>query len=87
MEVDMDKKSYASIPQAAKILRKSRIAVFKQVKKGNIDAVRIGKNYMVPKSFLKKMILNKTIKDIERDINNAIKKAMKEFKNILELIE
>lgn len=83
----MDKKDYTSIPQAAKILGKSRIAVFKQVKKGSIDAVRIGKGYMIPKSFLKKMILKKTIKDIERDINIAVKKAIKEFRNILELIE
>ena len=70
----MERKPYVSVPQAAKILRKSRIAIFKQVKSGKVEAVRIGKNYMITKTSLKRMILNRTIKDIERDINHAVKK-------------
>ncbi len=83
----MERKPYVSVPQAAKILRKSRIAIFKQVKSGKVEAVRIGKNYMITKTSLKRMILNRTIKDIERDINHAVKKAIREFENVLELIE
>ena len=83
----MERKPYVSVPQAAKILRKSRIAIYKQVKSGKVEAVRIGKNYMITKTSLKRMILNRTIKDIERDINHAVKKAIREFENVLELIE
>ena len=47
-----DKKFY-SIPEFAGLLGISRIAVFKQVKKGRIEAIRIGRNWAVPASALK----------------------------------
>lgn len=43
---------YLSIPEAAGILGISRIAVFKQVKKGKLPAIRIGRNWAVPASAL-----------------------------------
>ncbi len=39
---------YYSIPEAAAILGISRIAVFKKVKKGQLEAIRIGRNWAVP---------------------------------------
>ena len=39
---------YYSIPEAAAILGISRIAVFKKVKKGQLEALRIGRNWAVP---------------------------------------
>jgi excisionase family DNA binding protein len=44
----MKRKKYFSIPELAKILGISRIAVYKRVKKGDIEAIRIGRNYAVP---------------------------------------
>jgi excisionase family DNA binding protein len=41
-------KEYLSIPEAAIVLGLSRIAVFKQVKKGKLPAIRIGRNWAVP---------------------------------------
>ena len=43
---------YLSIPEAARILGLSRIAVFKQVKKGRLPAIRIGRNWAVPAAAL-----------------------------------
>jgi excisionase family DNA binding protein len=45
---------YYSIPEAAAILGISRIAVFKKVKKGQLEALRFGRNWAVPAHALQK---------------------------------
>ena len=47
-------REYFSIPEAAAMLGISRIAVFKKVKKGQLAALRFGRNWAVPASALKK---------------------------------
>lgn len=46
-------REYYSIPEAAAILGISRIAVFKKVKKGQLEALRFGRNWAVPAHALK----------------------------------
>ena len=45
-------REYYSRPEAAARLGLSRIAVFKQVKKGRLQALRIGRNWAVPAAAL-----------------------------------
>lgn len=45
-------KEYLSIAQVAKILKISRTAVYKKVKKGEIEAIRIGKIFAIPKEYI-----------------------------------
>ena len=45
-------REFYSIPEAAAILGISRIAVFKKVKKGQLAALRFGRNWAVPASAL-----------------------------------
>lgn len=45
-------REYYSIPEAAVRLGLSRIAVFKKVKKGQLEALRIGRNWAVPSAAL-----------------------------------
>ena len=45
--MDMQKEKYLTIPQAAKLLGISRIAVYKKVKNGQIKADKIGRNYVI----------------------------------------
>jgi len=47
-----EKKEFLSLPEAAARLGISRIAVFKKVKKGQLAAIRIGRNWAVPASAL-----------------------------------
>ena len=47
-----DNKEFLSIPEAAARLGISRIAVFKKVKKGQLEAIRIGRNWAVPAAAL-----------------------------------
>jgi len=48
----MKKTEYITIPQLARILGVSRIAVYKRVKNGRIKAVKIGRTFAVPQKQL-----------------------------------
>jgi len=43
-----------STPEVAKILGISRIAVFKKIKSGKLEAVKVGKGYIISKDELMK---------------------------------
>lgn len=45
-------KDFFSLPEAATILGISRIAVFKKVRKGQLQAIRIGRNWAIAASVL-----------------------------------
>lgn len=49
-----NEKKYYSVPEAAKLLGISRIAVFKKVKSKTIKALRIGRNWAIPADELHK---------------------------------
>jgi excisionase family DNA binding protein len=44
----MKSKACITIPEMAKLLGISRIAVFKKVKSGKIQAVKVWRNYVIP---------------------------------------
>jgi len=46
----MEKKEFYSIPELAKLMNISRIAVYKKVKKGQIKAKKAGRDYVIPSS-------------------------------------
>ena len=56
--------NYISIPQLAKILGLSRIAVYKKVKKGSIPGVKIGRNFVISRDYLNKRVESKEFTSI-----------------------
>lgn len=68
------KKGYYSIPEYAKLLGLSRIAIYQRVRKGHLKAIRVGRNYMIP---IKYAGLDKTV------IDQVIKKTVKEYGEVL----
>ena len=77
---------YITIPELAKILGLSRIAIFKRVKKGAIKAVKIGRNYAIPRAYIDS-ILGKTLGDSDKkEIDMAVKKTVKEYGRTLKLL-
>ncbi len=82
----MEKNEYITIPQLAKILGISRIAVYKKVKKGEIKAIRIGRNFAIPKKYIAD-ILGKELKEKDKkEIDKAIKRTIKEYGEVLKLL-
>ena len=56
-----DEKEYYSVPEFAKELGVSRIAIFKRVKKGKIRAIRIGRNWAIPADELVSLLAIKNL--------------------------
>jgi len=82
----MKKSEYITIPQLARILGLSRVAVYKKVKKGQIKAIRIGRNYAIPQKSIMN-ILGKTLnREDKRLIDDAVKKTVKEYGQVLKLL-
>ena len=79
----MKNNKYITIPQLADVLGMSRIAVYKKVKKGEIEAIRIGRNYAVPKKSVVN-ILGRDLKDKDKkEIDKAVKKTLEEYGEVL----
>lgn len=83
----MKKGEYLSIAQVAKILRISRVAVYKRVKKGDLESIRIGKIYAIPReSILKKIrkIRGHNLTSEEKmTIEKAVEKTFDEYGEVL----
>lgn len=84
----MDKinKKYITIPELAKILGLSRVAVFKRVKKGEIPAVRIGRNYAIPHRYVDRIIGKVLSASDKSEIDKAVEKTVLEYGEVLKLL-
>jgi len=82
----MAKKEYLTIPELANILGISRIAVYRKVKKGEIKAIRIGKNYAIPKKYIDDLLGKDLQEKDKKEIDEAIKKTVQEYGEVLKLL-
>lgn len=72
----MEKSEYLSIAQVAKLLRISRVAVYKKVKKGKLPAIKIGKFYAIPKENVVRLIRRVDGHILSNEEKNIIKLAV-----------
>jgi excisionase family DNA binding protein len=82
----MKKSGYVTIPQLAKILGVSRIAVYKRVKKGQIKAVRIGRAFAIPEKHVLGILGKALGPEDKRQIDAAVKKTVQEYGQVLKLL-
>jgi excisionase family DNA binding protein len=80
------KNQYVTIPQLAKLMGLSRIAIFKKVKKGEIKAIRFGRNYAIPTSGLDEIIGKVLRKEDKKEISAAVKKTVQEYGEVLKML-
>ena len=80
------KGEYISIPELAKILGVSRIAVYKRVKSGQIKAVRIGRIYAIPRKYVLDTIGKELSEERKAEIDKAVHKTVKEYGEVLKLL-
>ncbi|MEW6107838.1 MAG: excisionase family DNA-binding protein [Nitrospirota bacterium] len=82
----MEKGKYISIAEFARILGISRIAVYKKIKKGEIEAVRIGRSFAIPQKYAD-AVLGRALSDKDKkEIDRAVKKTVKEYGEVLRLL-
>lgn len=82
----MKKNEFVTIPQLAKVLGISRIAVYKRIKKGQIKAVRIGRNFAIEQKYVLSVLGKALGEEDKRQIDNAVKKTVKEYGQTLKLL-
>jgi excisionase family DNA binding protein len=74
-----------SIPQAAQVMGLSRIEVYRKVKRGEIPAQRLGRNYFVLRKDLGQ-IYSPLTKASQRKVDQAVRKTLKEYGETLKLL-
>jgi len=80
------KDKYMTIPEFARILGISRIAVYKRVKKGQIPAVKVGRIYIIPAGQVAD-ILSRKLSDREKSqIDSAVRKVVSEYGELLRML-
>ena len=72
-----------STNEVAKILKISRIAVLKKITKKQIKAVKVGRNYVIPKEEVLKALGIVIGEENKAEIDQAIKKVTKEYGDVL----
>lgn len=80
--VNVVNSNYISTSEAARIMGVSRIAIFKKIKKGEIKAQKIGRNYVIDKRSLGS-IYQETTPVQKKKIAKAVEKTVKEFGEVL----
>lgn len=81
--MNIQNEEYVTIPQLAKVLGVSRITVYNKVKNGEIEAIRIGRIYAIPKKYVS-AILGKTLSPkIKKLIDEAVSRTVQEYGEVL----
>ena len=82
----MENRELITTAELAKILGISRIAVFKRIKRGQIKAIRAGRNFVIPKDSLPEVLGQVLSKKNKREIETAVKKTVREYGQTLRLL-
>ncbi|KPJ56380.1 hypothetical protein AMJ49_05055 [Parcubacteria bacterium DG_74_2] len=82
----MKDKRFLSTAELAKILGISRVAVFKKIKKGEIKAIKVGRNFIIEKKNLGSILGESLTKKEKLEIEKAVKKVVEEYGETLKLL-
>ena len=82
----MVSENYITIPQLAKLLHISRIAVYKKVKAGLIPAKKIGKTYIIADRDVQNILHRQLTGKSKKELDKAIDKVLREYSEVLKLL-
>lgn len=72
--------------EVAKVLGISRVAVFKKIKSGEIQAQKVGRNYVIRKADLPIEIGGELTEERKKFIAEAVEKTVREYGEALRLL-
>jgi len=82
----MKKKEYLSTSEVANILGLSRVSVFKKIKKGEISAEKVGRNYIIPREEISPALNKKITPKQKKFIDKTTSRVINEYKETLKLL-
>lgn len=80
----MNRNDYLTTGELAQILGVSRVTVFKKIKKGEIKAIKIGRNFVIEKKYLDQ--INDLTESQKEEISKSVGKTLKEYGETLRLL-
>jgi len=78
--------NYLTIPELARLLGVSRIAIYNRVKKGQIPATKIGRNYAITDQTVTRILSKKVTREGKKRINEAVGRTVREYGEVLRLL-
>jgi excisionase family DNA binding protein len=79
----MTNEKYITIPELAKLLGVSRIAIYNRVKKGQIPATKIGRTYVITDKTIANILGKKVTEKRKKRIDVAVHKIVREYGEVL----
>ncbi|RJQ29550.1 helix-turn-helix domain-containing protein [Candidatus Parcubacteria bacterium] len=75
-----------TVPEVARMVGVSRIAIFKKIQNGQIRATKVGRIYAIPKSELSGVLGVVLSKRQKETVEKAVDKTVKEYRETLRLL-
>lgn len=82
----MTTENYITIPQLAKLLGVSRITIYNRVKKGQIPAIKIGRDYFITDQTVQEILGRKVTDQGKKRIDEAVHRTVSEYGEALKLL-
>ena len=79
----MAHEKYITIPELAKLLGVSRIAVYKRVKKGDIPATKTGRTYVITDQTTAEILGKEVTSEGKERIDAAVRRTVREYGSVL----
>ena len=79
----MAKEKYITIPELARLLGVSRIAIYNRVKKGQIPAIKIGKTHVITDQTIADILGKEVTERGKKRIDAAVHKTVREYGEVL----
>jgi excisionase family DNA binding protein len=79
----MANEKYLTIPELAKLLGVSRIAIYNRVKKGQIPATKIGRTYVITDQTIANILGKKVTRRGKERIDAAVRRTVREYGEVL----
>jgi excisionase family DNA binding protein len=79
----MVNEKYITIPELAKLLGVSRIAIYKRVKKGEIPATKIGRTYVITDQTIAHILGKEVTNRGKERIDAAVRRTVREYGEVL----
>ena len=76
-------KKFLSTTEAAKILGVSRVTVFQKIKKGEIKALKVGRNYVIPSDNLSPIFYGEINEEDKKEISRTVDKVVEQYGDAL----
>jgi len=81
-------KDFISTMEAAKILGISRVAVFNKIKSGEIQAMKVGRNYIIARDEIMKTPKKGELSNKKKEaIDRGVDRVIKEYGETLKLLK